>query len=140
MGSSRFLTPKNCWRGILSKPRGKGKPFKKGNKLAVGRPKMTEEQKKLARMTRTEVMDVMSQIVRFNKKELMALKNDPKTSLLKAWVGSVAAKGIKLGDMDRLDKLLNRVIGKVKEEVEFQGNAVNVLVKLPGNGSEKKKI
>lgn len=101
---------------------------------------MTEEQKKLSRLTRTEVMEVMSAIVKGNKSDIMKLKDDPKTSLLKAWIGAVAMKGIKLGDMERLDKLLNRVVGKVKEELEFQGSAVTVSVKLPGNGSEKKKV
>ena len=119
--------------------RGPGKPFKKGNKLAKGRPPLTEEEKVIRKLTKAEFVELASIILKGDKSALEKMAKDPGTPIIKAMAGSVAAQIIKKGDMDALDKFLNRIIGKVKEEVEVSGNSVQVIVGLPPNGSEKKK-
>ena len=42
--------------------------------------------------------------------------------VMKKWLAAIALEGIQSGNMDSLDKLLNRLIGKVKEKVEHSGN------------------
>ena len=104
-----------------------------------GRPVSTPEQLRLTRLTKTELTEIGSYIVKGDKTELKKIVDDPTTSILKSWIASIAIKGIASGDMDALNKLLERIVGKVKEEVEVSGNAVSVVVGLPSNGSEKKK-
>lgn len=50
--------------------------------------------------------------------ELEAIIANPSTEAGVAWLASVYTKGIKTGDQARLDMLLNRLVGKVKEVVE----------------------
>ncbi len=115
--------------------------FSKGNKANPhGRPPLTIEDKAVRSLTKARLNEVISKILNSTPTEIDALKNDKSTDALTAWILSGAMKGIKTGDMDQLEKvLLNRTLGKVKENVEVTGNAVQVVIGLPSNGSEKPK-
>lgn len=85
------------------------------------------ELRRIKRVTQAEVAEIGSLIV---GKDLNALKQivaDAKSgakkhSALKLWMATVAIKGITSGDSHRLNALLDRVVGKVKEKIELTGH------------------
>lgn len=106
----------------------------------AGKPPDPPELKALKNLTKKELVDVANIIIKGNTDELLGLKDDPDASVLQVMIASIAVRVIKKGDMAALDILLNRLIGKVKDEVEHSGsmNLPQVVVKLPSNGKEAK--
>lgn len=120
---------------------GKGKPFSKGNKLGKGRPVLTEEEKMLRKLTKAEVVELASLILKGNRKALTELNSEKnqQATIFQAMLAKVALRIMATGDMDALDKLLNRLIGKVKEEVEVSGEGLRpVIMKFEDNGRHVK--
>jgi hypothetical protein len=112
------------------------KPGKSGN--PGGKPVETEEQKRLRRLTKAELAECASWLVKGNIDQIRAIVKDPKASILQVWVASLVIKSIEKGDADSWDKVMNRIVGKVKDELSVEGNAVRVNITLPKNGFEPK--
>lgn len=99
--------------------------------------------RRLKHLTTEELRDVACLVINGNIEELKAIAKDPATSALKVWLCSVALKGIARGDVHSLDKLLERLIGKVPQAVNVgdpNGNPLppaEVHVHIPSNGREK---
>jgi hypothetical protein len=96
--------------------------------------------KMLKHLTKQELIEVGNLVIKNNREELVKLAKDPKASVITTMIASVAAKIISKGDMHALDILLNRLIGKVKDEVSHSGlvtNVAKVTLTMPANGSEK---
>src|SRR5579872_2785914 len=112
---------------------GPGRKFQKGNKLSKGRKPLTEQDKEVRALTKARLNEVVSKILNSTSAELEQMKADKTTDALTAWILSGAVKGIKTGDMDQLEKvLLNRTLGKVKEQVEVSGNGIQMIqVEMP---------
>lgn len=100
---------------------GKGKPFKKGNQAGKGkgRPSMPKDLKEVKSLTKSHVEKVMNKFADMTKAEIEAVIRDPNTTMLEHMVGSIAIKAVKDGDQQRLNFLLDRTIGKVKEVKEI---------------------
>lgn len=93
--------------------------------------------KALRNLTKDELKEVGSLILKNNVEALKAIGKDPGASALKTMVASVVVRVIQKGDMYALDLLLDRLIGKVKEEIQHTGlHAPQVIVTLPKNGRE----
>lgn len=113
------------------------KPFKKGQSGNLkGRPPdaLNRVMKKL---TKEELEDVATFIIKGDCEELEKVLNDKKTSVIKSMFASCVNKVIKTGDMDAMEKVLNRLIGKVKDQIDVTGNGVlptTVILKIPDNG------
>lgn len=101
-----------------------------------GRPKESKEHKALRALTKAEMLEVGNIIVQGDVDALKVIAKDPKTIVLKAMIASVAIKIIQKGDMYSLDVLLNRLIGKVKDEIDHSilGGNTQIVVTLPSNG------
>ncbi len=114
--------------------------FSKGNKANPhGRPKLTPEEQAIRKLTKAEVVEITSLILKGDRTELEGLVKAMGTPIFQAMIASVSVKIIKTGDMDALDKLLNRLIGKVKEEVEVSGEGLRpVFLKFEDNGRQAK--
>lgn len=131
MGDTKHLKKHQFKKGVVANPLGAGAKSKKD---PIGTA--------VKLLTKQELVQVANIILR---KDLAAIKEYSKTpgvSVLQLMVASVAAKIIREGNMDALDKLLNRLIGKVKDEVEHSGSITNpaqVIVTMPGNGREAKE-
>lgn len=116
------------------------KPGQSGN--PAGARAHNKELKALRRLTKEQVAEVAELLLHGNLKKLQSIIDAAKTdgkrnkSVLTTWFAAVAMKGIARGDMHALDVLLNRLIGKVKDEVEWSGNAgfSQVTISLPDNG------
>lgn len=90
----------------------------------------------------------MHEFTGLTKEELLRKLKDPETKALELMVGTVVKEAITNGDQQRLDFILNRLVGKPKEEINVYGSfshmseeqllerARNLLEEAKGDGSE----
>lgn len=98
------------------------KPYQKGHPGGPGRPPHPPELKEAKQYTRTEIEAVLTQALLLSDSELKLRLKDPDIRVLDKMVYTICAKGIDQGDPVRLNFLLDRIIGKVKDppqEVTF---------------------
>jgi len=79
---------------------------------------MAPELKGVPRLKKEEVEAVLARFAHMSRAEIRAKMEDPKTTMLEMMVGSVVLKAYKHGDQNRLNFLLDRTIGRVKEKIE----------------------
>lgn len=87
------------------------RPFQKGQSgNPAGRPK---------NLLRTdEVRNLIGKLWRLSREELQKIVQNPKSSMGEIMVASIVAKAAQTGDYTRVQFLLERTIGKVKDEIE----------------------
>ncbi len=90
-------------------------------------------------LTKKELLEAANLVIKGNINELIYLSRCEDASSLHVMLASVVKRVIQKGDMHALDTLLNRLVGKVKDEVEHTGNMnlPQVIVTLPDNGRGK---
>lgn len=113
-------------------------------RVARGNYKYPPGFKLLKNLTRAELVDVASVLLKGDMEGVRKAMNDPRSPPLIAALASVMVKIHERGDMHALDLLLNRIIGKVRDETHFSGaiggtQGSTVIVNLPSNGREAKK-
>lgn len=118
------------------------KPYKKGQS---GNPQGARlhnpEIRRLKNLTEEELLEVGTFIVKSEIGKLKELIKDPSTSALKAMVAGLAIKTITRGDSSAFDALMNRLLGKVKENLNLMAEVnagISVQLTMPADGSEKK--
>jgi hypothetical protein len=95
--------------------------IKKGQVLNPhGRPKIPEDLKKARKLTKTRAAQLFELFMNKSVEELEKVCKDKKTTVLEGMIARVAMKAIQEGDPKRLDFMLDRTIGKVKEVKEIQ--------------------
>jgi hypothetical protein len=127
--------------------------FKKGQPSPnpLGRKLQDPAMRKLAKLTKEELVEVGSLILKGEIKNLKKLAVDTEATVLQRMVASVAVRIMGKGDMHALDLLLNRLIGKVKEEVEITGDLnqtsnlsderlEEILLEIKAGENEKKEV
>lgn len=77
--------------------------------------------KALRNLTVKEYQEVINLALKGNLRDLQALINDPNTSCMQVGVATALAKAIKAGDVDIIDRLASRIIGKIPDKFEFTG-------------------
>lgn len=94
----------------------------------------------MRQLTAHEFAEMANLIVKGEFDEIERIDREKDGSALRCWIAAVAVKAANAGDMDALDKLLNRLVGKVKDHVEHSGTAPAQVVRLylPPNGREAK--
>lgn len=103
-----------------------GKPFEKGNKIGRGRPPVPPDLKGITLLSKEQVKRAGSKLLAMSIKDLKAHAKDPATSALEAAIASIILKAHSYGDAPRMEFILSRIVGKVKDEVE-----VAVKVEMP---------
>lgn len=104
---------------VKGKPR--GRPFKKGNTISKGRQKpITEEERAIAKLTRTHLKIIIRKYLMLNKSELKNVALADETKVLDLMVISVMNKAIVQGDEKRINWFLEQLFGKLKEHREVQ--------------------
>jgi len=114
------------------------KPLKKGQVLNPdGARTHNKALQEVRRLTKEELAEVGSLIIRHNIDELRAIAKNPKTTVLKAMCAALAIRVISRGDPSAYDALLNRLVGKVPEKINMTGaTGPQVTITLPSNGRE----
>lgn len=77
-------------------------------------------------LTRGKVKKVIDKFLAMPREDLEIILADKKTSALELMIGSTIVSCIKAGDYSRLEALLSRAVGKVKEEIENDEENVDV--------------
>lgn len=93
--------------------------------------------KKVTLETYCEVIDL---VLTNNIAELKALAEDPKTSALQVGIAVAFMKAIKQGDYGVIERIAERIIGKVAENHNFTGNFHSQLVDWVATRNSNKEI
>ena len=102
------------------------KPFAKGTSgNPAGKPKNL--------LTKDKVDAIIGRFAFMDRTELQEVINDQRTPMIEIMVASVMAKAAKDGDYSRLEALLVRSIGKVKETKELLLPKPTVVERLDGS-------
>lgn len=113
------------------------KPGQSGN--PTGKPKDSPELRKLKNLTKQELVDVATMVVKGNLPDLKDIARDPTAPVVRVMLAAVCIKIIQKGDMSALNILLDRLVGKVKDELYLTtDNPPQIIVTLPSNGREAK--
>ena len=75
----------------------------------------------IRKMTHNEIAEIGSMIIEGNLQDLTDLMENrrPDSSVLKVWMASIAVRAINRGDADALNKLLDRIVGRVRQDIGF---------------------
>ena len=113
-----------------------GRDFPKGKPGGPGRPKLLPEAVGLPRLDRDSYNRLLNKTLNYTQDQLKhVIKNDEhfepdaegkpkKITMLEKWVATIVAKGSTLGDVTRIEALLNRAIGPVKQEIKHEGDVL----------------
>lgn len=99
-----------------------GRDFKKGQSgNPNGAPRIPEDIKIMRKLTRIEFDRIVNKFLYSDKAEISRISSDPKTPLMELLIASIIHKAISQGDERRLNFFLDRLLGKVKDQVEMTG-------------------
>lgn len=79
------------------------------------------DMKEVRRLTKEQVAEIGTLILTGNLEKLQSIKDEKSASVLKIWFASVAIKAISRGDAHSLSVILDRIVGKVKDQLELTG-------------------
>lgn len=100
---------------VKKKKRIIGRPFEKGNKFGKGRPKLTDEDKELRKLSREKFKTIVLNYLDLTSREIDQKVKDKEMPALDAMIVSIMSKSIKTGDEKRLNWFLEQCFGKIKE-------------------------
>lgn len=83
---------------------------------------MLPELKEVPNLDKTSLNRLLNEAFYESDEQREAILCDPQASQIKKWVRSIIKAGNCSGDIQRLQGLLDRAIGKVKEQIEFSGS------------------
>lgn len=120
-----------------------GKDFTKGD-LRAGRPRTSDEHKLLRKLTRAEMEATLNRYILLPIDKLQSVIEDRTLPVLDHWVCRILLMGIKEGDDKRLTFMFDRLIGKVKDNIEHTFIKPTIIERLDGStvelGTEIKEI
>lgn len=83
---------------------------------------MLPEAKEIPAIDKASFNRLLNEALNETDEELDKGISDPKNSMIKKWIRKVIRMGFYDGDIHRLQGLLDRAIGRVKNEVEHSGS------------------
>lgn len=98
-----------------------GRNFAIGNRAnPKGRPPVPEDIKAARKLSKTEVERILHEYVFLTRDELAARLAGTATPTIEAAVANLLRKTVALGDVARLDWVVSRLIGKVKDQIQVE--------------------
>lgn len=117
--------------------------FKPGHAGGPGKPKLPADVIEARKLNQAEAVRLLNRFNSFTQDELVAFCKDGSNKVLEMMVARLMLKGIKDGTPTNLTFLFDRLIGKVKDQVEHSFPKPTVVKMLDGStmilGSEDKK-
>ena len=104
---------------------------------------VNQELTQFRNLTKRELIHIGNLVVKGSYTQLNELAESKQATVLHLMLASVCNYIINTGNMITLDKLLDRLIGKVRDEIKLETEAVNppqVIVTLPSNGREVRTL
>jgi len=93
----------------------------------------------LKKMTKQSFRRIIRAVVKGNVDQLNKMVTDPKASALEVAVASSFMKAISRGDYDTIEHILQRIVGKIPDEILVRSRNLNANVDAPLD-NEKVKI
>ena len=103
-----------------------GKPIKKDTKFAPGnpggpgRPPLSGEAKEARRLNKTEFENVVNKYLWCPLIDLKMHASDQSLPTMEAWVVAIMLRGITTGDWGGQEWIAQRIMGKVKDQLEVK--------------------
>lgn len=91
------------------------------------------EIKRIHKFTADELKEMISVLLYATSAECEALAADPNAPKIKKIMATILLKAYEHGSMGQLDMVLNRVIGKVKDDVDVRVFKPSILVRRDGS-------
>lgn len=115
-----------------------GRNIKKGQVLnPKGRPKTHPELKKAREFTKHEVELIIHDVLGMSFKDLGTKLRNRSGSILKIMMMANAAKAISGGDPVRINFMLDRSVGKLKDTLQHEAGETFVDIMLRATGGKK---
>lgn len=106
----------------VKRRRGKGRPFKPGQSgNPKGRIKLTPKFREIQKLTRAQIEEIGSLILSGNLQKLKDITQNPDSNVLQVWIASGAIAGVNRGDLNSMNALLDRIVGRMPAPVEISG-------------------
>lgn len=106
----------------------KGKPFVKGQVAnPIGANAHNPVKREFKRLTRQQLREVMTLILRSHPDQLEEARTSPNTTVLKAWIAEAAIRGIENGDLGPLMSIIDRVQGTVEQRWKVKVDPISKL-------------
>lgn len=108
-----------------------GKNFEKGHAPYLdspGRPPVTPVIKQLKAFNQEALIKILTTLSTATVTELAAMSKDPTKTILEMTIISIWKKAYELGDQQRINFILDRLIGKTKEQIEHTGDGFRVVI------------
>lgn len=98
-----------------------GRDFQKGQPGGPGRPRLPDDIKQSRALTKIELERILNKFMFLSIKEIDAISKDTTSIAIESVVASIVLKAVAFGDQQRLNFVLDRLIGKVKEVLDVNG-------------------
>jgi len=100
-----------------------GKNFIKGQSgNPNGRPKVPEDLKTIQSLSPSLMSKLINKYMAMNREQIIVKVKDPRTPMIETTIASILVKATQSGDYTRLNFLLDRSIGKVKDEIDVRSS------------------
>lgn len=96
-----------------------GRDFEAGNPGGPGRPKIPEDLKMARRLNKLELEKLLNKFLFMTPDEMTQRIQSSDVTAIEAMIGSIIIKAVKDGDQQRLNFILERLIGKVKDQIDL---------------------
>ena len=98
-----------------------GRDIQKGHKPDMFRKRQTEQQvsKEVKKLTGAQVEELASMLLSNNMAAIKAVHIDETATVLQRWMASCIDLGYRTASIYILERILDRIIGKVKQQVEL---------------------
>ncbi len=97
------------------------KLFEKGQSgNPSGKAKLPNDIKEVRKVSQFELERAINRLIFLPLEQLRVVIKDPKTSILEIMLATIMAQCAQKGDQQRLEFLLNRMIGKVKDIIDIK--------------------
>jgi hypothetical protein len=106
-----------------------GRDFKKGhNAPGPGRPAVSKELQATRQLNSSELVRILNELVHADKETLITKTKDPKTTVFELIICSILKNAYDKGDQQRINFILDRLVGKVKDQVEHSGDGFKIIL------------
>jgi hypothetical protein len=115
-------------------PKTRFKKGQSGNK--AGRTPIDPAVREIKKLTSEDLKALLALLFNATDDQLIQILRDENEPTLKKIVATALAKARKSGDMRQIDLILNRAVGKVKEEVDLMLTKPSILQRRNGDEVE----
>ena len=93
-----------------------------------GRPKVSSQLKEIKQLNATRLAELLNEFINMDKEALIAKSKNPSTTVFELIICSILKNAYDKGDQQRINFILDRLVGKVKDQVEHSGDGFKIIL------------